>query len=78
MSITVNGMTIPEIVAALNIRSGNKVANATGVGFVTISRIKRGHVTHPRYETLERLSRYILDNPEEVEVLRERLGREGV
>lgn len=74
--LTVNGMTVPEIVSALQIRSGNKVARETGVGFVTISRLKRGHVTQPRYDTLEKLSRYILDNPEEVEVLREKLKRE--
>lgn len=79
MSITVNGMTVQEIIDALKVpgRTGSKVAQATGIGFVTLSRIKNGHSKMPRYETLEKLSRYIKDNPEEVEILRAQLGREG-
>jgi Predicted transcriptional regulator len=71
-------MTVDEIIEGLKIRGGNTVANATGISFVTISRIKNGHRRGiPRYDTLEKLSRYMKDNPEEVEVLRARLAQGG-
>lgn len=78
MSLTVNGMTVEEIIEGLKIRGGNKVAQATGISFVTISRIKNGHRRGlPRYDTLEKLSRYMKENPEEVEILRARLAGVG-
>lgn len=78
MSLIVNGMTVEQIIEGLKIRPGNTVARATGVGFVTISRIKNGRISGiPRYDTLEKLSRYMIDNPEEVEILRARLAEQG-
>ena len=76
MSLTVNGMTVEQIIEGLQIRKGRDVARATGVSHVTISRIKRGRVpTTPKYGTLEKLSRYMIDNPEEVEILRAKLAK---
>lgn len=63
MGPTVNGMTLEEIRQELCKRKGRTVAKATGVHFITISRIKTGVSPNPRIESLDALSRYFLDNP---------------
>jgi transcriptional regulator with XRE-family HTH domain len=74
-------MTVEEIVKALHRRSGSEVARGSGVHFVTISRIKKGHKKAPSYGTLEKLTRYFQEHPVEEEILerevaalREKLG----
>lgn len=55
-------LSLAEIVQKLQDRSGKVVAEKTGVHFVTISRIKRGHVDNPNYDTMQKLSEYFERN----------------
>lgn len=52
-------MTIEQIVKALQDRNLKEVARQTGIHHVTLSRIKNGHHTNPRYETVVKLAEYL-------------------
>lgn len=45
------------------------VSKATGIGEVALSRLKRGHVNQPKYETLRKLTDYF-EAQDEIEALR--------
>lgn len=51
-------LTLPQIIEKLQDRSGKAIADKTGIHFVTISRIKNGHIDNPSYDTIAKLSDY--------------------
>lgn len=52
-------MTIEQIVKALKDRNLREVERQTGIGYITLSRLRNGHNTNPSYKTVVRLSEYL-------------------
>lgn len=52
-------MKIESIIKALQDRNLKEVSRQTGISVVTLSKIKNGHSTNPRYETFNKLAEYL-------------------
>lgn len=52
-------MTIEQIREALQDRNLKEVERRTGVHYVTLSRIRSGAHTNPRYQTMKTLEEYL-------------------
>lgn len=77
MTLKVNGMTIEEIIEGLKARNASEISRDTGIMNATLSNIKTGRTPVPRIQTLERLSKYMLDNPGPLEIMRAKLAERG-
>lgn len=52
-------MNLEQIVKALQDRNLREVERQTGIGYITLSRLRNGHNKNPSYRTVTKLSEYL-------------------